>query len=125
MRGQNHLETMRRRGYAPRLVRIETDTDYRNRWADEWPALGTGEALLQIVPGERPNPAALRCVVGLAVQVDGCDSEAVALWREACLAAKASRVITAHFRKVPRYGEGPTFEAIAYTDTEGVLTWPN
>jgi len=122
MRGQRHLEAMRYRGNAPSFVDIETDTDFRMELIDYFPEFSS-VAMMQIMPGEKPTPEKMRCVVGLTVKVDGCDPETVRVWREACIAAKAARVISNVFVRHEVYGDRPRFEGILVTDTAEVLTW--
>lgn len=119
MRGQNLLEALRRSGHAPVTVDIclyETKPWVTQDWAIWYPQFATLQA-------DKPDRAALRCIVGLDVNVSGDDAERVHAMRDACVEAGASRVVATVFENKD---SGPDYErcrAIEVTDTKGLLTW--
>ncbi len=119
MRGQAHLEAMRRRGYAPEAVDIclfKTRPGATEDWARWHPQYATLEA-------DKPDRAALRCIVGLAVGIHGSDPMRVHAMRDACISAGAQRVVATVFDDRPGLPDADRFQAIEITDTQGVLTW--
>lgn len=118
MRGQTALEAMRRAGLVPESVDICL-FPVKRHLLGAWPYGATLQA------DAAPNPAALRCIVGLSVRVAGSDARRVAAMRDACIKAGASRVIATVFDGREDGPDYSRFEAVSVTDTEGVLTWPN
>ena len=118
MRGQTQLETLRRRGKAPAVVFIETDSVPGWKGPETWHERANAPAQLQ---GSRASQAELRCVVGLTVCVQGSDPQTVQAMRDACIRAKAARVIAS----VSQCTGPERFECLEVSDTMGVLTWPN
>lgn len=116
MRGRAALESMRRDGYAPSLVIIDLD-DHKLRMAKDWEHHNPTTARLAPA-GEPPHRADLRCVVGLTVFVHGDEPEAVHAWRDACIEAKARRVVAA-VTVLDTYHEA--FQTTEIHDTAGVL----
>ena len=122
MRGADALRELRRDGYAPNLVIIDLEDDRLRSWAD-WDRLTPTIAELAVAPGEAPARADLRCVFGLTVFVTGEDQAAVRAWRDACIAAKAKRVIAAvtHCVNPAAAPEFHRFDTCDLTDTSGAL----
>lgn len=121
MRGQAQLEALRRSGKAPAVVFIETDSAPRWRGPETW----LDRAAPAQLQASKPDLAALRCVVGLTVCVQGSDRATVHAMRDACIRAKASRVIASVSEcrnSAPGYER---FECVEVSDTMGVMTWPN
>lgn len=116
MRGQAQLEAMRRRGKAPAVVFIETDSLPRWRGPETW---ADHDAPAQL-HATKPDLSDLRCIVGLTVCVQGSDKARVHAMRDACIRAKAARVIASV--SVP---DGEWFECVEVSDTGGLLSWPN
>lgn len=122
MRGADALRELRRDGYAPNLVIIDLEEDRLRSWAD-WDRLTPTIAELAVAPGEAPARADLRCVFGLTVFVTGEDQASVRAWRDACIAAKAKRVIAAVTRCVNPAAppEFHRFDTDDLTDTSDAL----
>lgn len=118
MRGQAQLETMRRRGRVPDAVMLHTNADERLRMWQDWAERTPNIAFLE--SSGAPVQADLRCVVGLTVNVHGDDAARVRRWFDACVKAKAGRVVA--FVTVARGAE--TFECAEVLDSKGLLTWP-
>ena len=116
MRGQDQLEAMRRKGFVPAFVVIETDSfgfDIPEMWSHRSPAIA------QLQHEGKPNPADLRCIVDLIVSVHGTDESKVHAMRDACIKAGAKRTIsTLSVARTPY-----RYEAIEVTDTDGILQW--
>lgn len=124
MRGHQDLIAMRRSGYVPHVVFVDIGPD-RLRMSDGWAERNPASAYLCVGGDERPSRSDLRCVVGLTVSVHGEDVAAVHAMRDACIEAKAKRVIatvTKCTNATPKYER---FETIEVTDTEGHMVWPN
>ena len=120
MHGADHLIAMRRQGSAPSMVRIDTDPGVlRNDRL--WP-FDPDQPQLHIGPDENLRRLDLRCLVDLPVQIGGCDAERVKAVTEACIAAKASRVIACTHRR-QGHPDYPTFPIVSVTDTEGAMEW--
>ena len=122
MRGADALRELRRDGYAPNLVIIDLEEDWLHSWR-EWDRLNPTIAKLAPTPGEAPARADLRCVFGLTVFVTGEDKAAVRAWRDACVAARARRVIAAVTRCVNPSAppEFHRFDTDDLTDTSDAL----
>lgn len=122
MRGADALRELRRDSYAPNLVIIDLEEDRLRSWAD-WDRLTPTIAELAVAPGEAPARADLRCVFGLTVFVTGEDQAAVRAWRDACIVAKAKRVIAAVTRCVNPAAppEFHRFDTDDLTDTSDAL----
>ena len=122
MRGADALRELRRDGYAPNLVIIDLEEDWLHSWR-EWDRLNPTIAKLAPTPGEAPARADLRCVFGLTVFVTGEEPAAVHAWRDACIAAKAKRVIAAVTRCVNPAAapEFHRFDTDDLTDTSDAL----
>lgn len=119
MRGHEAILQLRRRGFAPRLVSVETEGP-AIRFDRFFPAIDDGYAMLQIEPHEPVHRVDLRCLLGLVVVVSGCNAERVAAVCAACTAAGAERVIGNTTEPAP----GARFAVVSVTDTEGVFAWP-
>jgi len=119
MRGHQQLIAMRKDGFVPDCVWIDTDHDHLNCWRD-WHGMDSRHAHVQIEPAERRFD--LRCVIGLPCFVQGSDRRRVFAVRDACIAAGAARVI-ASVTQQRGQGDYATFEAIESSDTEGVFAW--
>lgn len=117
LRGQAQLEAMRRRGHVPQAVFICFD-DRRLRMADDWSEHTPSIAHLE--PVGKPSPADLRCIVGLTVFVLGTDAGAVAAMRDACVEARAARVIAMVCAERAPWCS----ECVEVSDTKGLLSWP-
>lgn len=124
MRGAEALREMRLSGYAPSLVIIDLD-DERLRMAVDWQHVNPTTARLAPAANDAPHRTDLRCVVGLKVFVHGDKTEAVHAWRDACIAAKASRVISAVTICTSDVPDYETFKTLEIGDTTGKLTWQN
>ncbi|MBA3589698.1 hypothetical protein [Methylibium sp.] len=118
MRGHEQLLAMRKNGYAPSVVFIETN-DALWQADKDWPEMTPTMAKLRVEAKDSLASLDLRCVVGLKVMVDGHEQARVDAVATACQTAKAKRVITT----VTTFGDGNP-EVIRMTDTDGVLTWP-
>ena len=117
MRGHDQLIAMRRRGMVPAIVFVSCDPD-RLGQAGDWSAHTPEMAVVDIEPADRPETLDLRFLVGLLVKVDGLDAGRVESVTQACIAAKAARVIAS---TVAPNGCGVRITGI--TDTEGTLAW--
>lgn len=115
LRGQAQLEAMRRRGHAPDAVFIDCGGD-RLRMAEGW----ASQQRAHLAANGPVSQADLRCIVGLTVFVGGGLPCQIRAMRDACVRAKAKRVIATICE--PR---GEVFECVEVTDTEGLLSWPN
>lgn len=119
MRGAAALEAMRRDGYAPSLVILELD-DAKLQMARDWERHNPTTA--HLAPnGEPAHRADLRCVVGLTVFVHGDEPLSVHAWRDACIKAKAKRVVAAVTRCTDPTPLYERFETTEIHDTAGVL----
>jgi len=119
VKGQDALLTMRRGGKAPSIVFVETTSDRLKTWRD-WQAVTPGMATLLIEHDDVPALLDLRCVVGLVVSIAGDCEEFVGRVHDACIEAKASRVIST----VTRPNHRGDHEVIRITDTTGAMVWP-
>lgn len=120
MRGHEQLIAMRMRGLLPPYgVAIETDAQ-PSRWPMLWAASPYEPCMahVHIGPSERLGGLDLRYLVGLEVKVDGQDAERVRAVFEACLRAKAQRVIGVVFT---RRGENCTTQQMM--DSKGEANW--
>ena len=117
MRGHEQLLAMRRRGMVPAIVFISCDPDTLGE-AGDWQARTPEMAAVVIEPADQPEMLDLRFLVGLLVKVDGLDAERVERVTQACIEAKAARVIAS---TVAPAGYGLRITGI--TDTEGTLGW--
>lgn len=122
MRGHQDLIAMRRRGYVPHVVFIDIGQD---RLWDGWVERTPWSAHLCVGESEQPSRADLRCVVGLTVSVHGEDAARVHALRDACIEARAARVIATVSRCTHDVLKYERFECSEVTDTAGVMTWPN
>lgn len=114
MQGHAALIEMRKQGYAPTLVMIETDPAL---WcaSRDWMEHTPNRAALRIEVTDSLQSLDLRCLVGLKVMVNGCDEQRVEQVTAAAVKAKASRVIG--FVHASKASGG--FEVVRMTDTEG------
>jgi hypothetical protein len=119
MRGQAALEAMRRSGVVPAWVWIDTD-HWRSDVPETWQVYAPQHAHLQ---STKPDRAALRCVVGLPVQIDGEDRERVNAMRDACIAAGAKRVIASLYERRDDVPDYERYQVIEVSDTDGRQTW--
>lgn len=92
MRGHDSIIAMRRRRVSPTCVWF-TVADACDVWRD-WPSW-TAHGQVWVEPGDSVPLLDLRFVVGLECWVDGTDERRVLQLHEACVQAKASRVLTA------------------------------
>ena len=120
MKGAESLRFMRRRGYAPSMVFLDTEDNRLRPWAD-WERINPNHAHLTPERNDVPARADLRCVVGLRVLVQGDDADAVHAWRDACIAAKASRVVASVTRCIESDPLYARYETLEMTDTAGLL----
>ncbi len=120
MQGHEQLIAMRLSGSAP--VRVCIDTDAGALRNDRlWP-FDPDHPQLHIGPDENVRRLDLRCLVGLTVQVGGCDERRVDAVVDACIRAKATRVIGMTHRPEGE-GEFQTLPVIRVTDTTQEMTW--
>jgi hypothetical protein len=122
MRGHDDVIRMRRAGEAPSMVRIETDEGFNRFGFGAHPPHGTDQPQIFIGPTEAAHRLDLRFVVGLFVQVNGCNGERVAAVAQACINANADRVLGVTHREQGQ-GEFRHFPVISVTDTKGVMAW--
>jgi hypothetical protein len=118
MRGHEALIAMRKGGFIPDMVFIDTEADRLRQWED-WQAETPAQAALYIEPRDSLLSIDLRCVVALTVSVSGSDAKRVAAVAAACEQARAERVI-AHVMAPGKHGD---LCCVAITDTKGVMTW--
>lgn len=120
MQHADKLIAMRKQGWLPSMVYI--DLDFKTR-VDRLTPFNPEFPDLFIAPDESVQRLDLRMLVDLTVKVTGNDAERVAAVTEACVKAKAKRVIgvTHQQHGTPEY---PRFDVVRITDTEGALTWP-
>lgn len=115
MRGHEPLVAMRMHGMTPATVEMQVDRPMPAWFWREWltERLPGQPIHARILVAEDDSPARidLRCLIGLAVQVNGPNPDRVAAVAAACTEAGAERVITV-------CGD-------VITDTEGLLSWPN
>jgi hypothetical protein len=122
MRGMSKLVDLRRIGTTPDVVFIETDDALAWRGPETWHERESAPAQLQ---APKPDLSVLRCIVGLTVCVQGSDLSRVHAMRDACISARAARVIASVSQCVDSMPGYERFECIELTDTAGVLAWPN
>lgn len=115
MRGHTPLIAMRKAGFVPDWVFVETGPDVLEAWRD-WPAIDNSRAQVQIEPTDRHLD--VRFAVGLLCYVAGDDAKRVHQVRDALIAVKASRVIASVFERRPREG----FVLVECSDTANILT---
>lgn len=115
MKGHQPIIKMRMNGSVPNCVWIDTDEDKLESWR-YWPELDNRRASVQLEPSDK-HPD-MRYVIGLPCYIQGSDSRAVFRARDACIEAKASRVIATVMQKFGR-GEFTAFRTIEVTDTSG------
>lgn len=122
MRGHEDIVRIRRNGDAPSIVHIDTDEGFDRFGAGaHWPH-SPDHPQVHVGPSEATHRLDLRFVVGLMVQVNGCDPERVEAVTEACIEAKASRVIGITHRREGK-GEFERFPVVKVTDTQGDMAW--
>lgn len=119
MKGHQPLIDMRMAGSIPSCVWIDTDEDKLESWR-YWPAMDNRRASVQLDPTDK-HPD-MRYVIGLPCYIQGTDSKAVFKARDACIEAKAARVIAMVMEK---YGQGEfaAFRVVEVTDTAGQQTF--
>jgi len=105
MTGDKELFAMRRSGLKPEFVWISDFTS---------PTL---DGFTVRIAGDTPELQDLRFLVGVTALVEGADKARLNRISEACMDAKARRVIAA-------LSDPTSFEVIQITDTEGEMTWP-
>jgi hypothetical protein len=116
MKGHEPLLAMRRAGFTPLSVHFTVGPD---PLCTDWPKFGN-RASVEIEPSDAVSRLDLRYVVGLEVHVLGHDEVRVVELHGACIAAKASRVISSVHE--------PRRHAVTrLLDSAGKLegTWPN
>lgn len=94
MRGHEPLIALRRRGQAPASVWFNVGPADA-MWRDWHVGSISGAARIWVQPADSVPLLDLRFVVGLQCWVDGNDARRVLQLHEACVQAKASRVLTA------------------------------
>ena len=128
MKGHEPLISMRMKGSVPSCVWIDTDEDKLGAWKT-WtytdkqgrsiPYADNLKESVQIEPSDkRPD---MRYVVGLPCYIFGSDSKSVFAVRDACIEAKASRVIATVMQRFGK-GEFVAFRTVEVTDTAGHMT---
>lgn len=123
MRGHERIRRQRLAGWAPALVRVETDGGpLPLSWHDSPPGDPVPE--IRIDPADALRRLDLRFLTGLVVAVTGCEAGRVAAVAGACEAAGAVRVIATTLERDDSTGEAH-FDAVRVTDTEGALAWPS
>jgi hypothetical protein len=122
MQGHEPLLAMRRAGQAPAVVFIDVDLPtlvpmpLDLQWQEVTPLL----ASIEIGADETVARLDLRCVIGLTVHVSGVLHRRVSTVRDACIAAKAKRVIASFMVVDAKARDGYSIDHI--TDTEGHMT---
>lgn len=121
MRGREALIELRQAGYAPDWVFIDVDQEKDKLFhARDWTWMDRSTAILQTQKrDDRPD---MRVVNGLRVFIQGENAERVFALRDACIAAKASRVIASHMRRMGS-GEFAAFHTVKVTDTAGFMDY--
>ncbi len=117
MKGHTQLIAMRKDGFAPSVVFVETNPELFAAVHD-WHEYAPNRAQVRIEASDNPDTADLRFLVGLSVMVNGNDLDRVRRVGKACERAKASRVVTFVSKLV-----NDRFETVEMTDTEGRVTW--
>jgi hypothetical protein len=116
MLNADRLIDLRRQGYAPDMVYI--DLDFPVKHDRLWP-FDPQYPLLHIGPDENVRRIDMRCLVGLTVQIAGEDADRVQAVTEACINAKAERVIACTYRPTTN----ARLDLASITDTEGTIAW--
>lgn len=115
MTGHEALIAMRKRGYVPRVVFIDTTPDHLSMQR-EWTDVNRSHACINIAESDSLAGLDLRCVVGLSVVVSGeslSRCKAVGLMSEQ---AGAKRIIVNVTRPL-QHGAWPRTELLYCTDT--------
>lgn len=121
MRGFEELIAMRKRRFVPSMVWINTDSENTLPLASDWHEFDNTNTQLQTEPGDKARSLDMRCVIGLPCYVQGNVKAEVLAMRDACIKAKASRVIAAVMRQIG-HGEWIAFQVDECSDTQGHLT---
>lgn len=117
MRGHQQLIAMRNAGAVPDVVWIDTDLP-KLPMPGDWHEITPRHAHLQLDASDRLARLDLRCVIGLTVSVSGSDVHRVRAVRDACIDAKAKRVIAATTTPIG-IDEFIAFKLVELTDTAG------
>jgi hypothetical protein len=117
MRGHQALIDMRMRGYAP-VGHVTIDVDGPTVLAKPWPCFMADYPLICDEKSDSPTRCDLRFLVGLEVNVTGCDESKVRGFYAAAVKAKAARVMAIlHDQR--------TSKVLSIEDSKGELTWQN
>lgn len=119
MTGHEALVAMRKRGFTPRVVFIDTEPDALEMWR-HWPDENRSHACISVGREESLIGLDLRCVVGLVVIVSGENAARGKAVGALCEQAQASRVVVNVTRTVWR-NDCPHSEVLHCTDTAGVI----
>lgn len=107
MNGHQAILKMRRSGAKPAYVWLQ-DT-----------GLPPGDFAVTLAKTDNPAALDLRFLIGTTALAESDNPARLDAMRKACIAAKASRVVTNLNQKTDPW----RFEIIETTDTDGVLTW--
>lgn len=121
MRGHESLIAMRRAGFVPDWVFIDTDPDALEAWRD-WHKLDNRRASILVEPADRRFD--FRFAIGLKCYVSGEDADRVHSVRDALIDARAERVIASVLERRGS-GEFVAFNLTECTDTAGLMTMEN
>ncbi len=121
MQGHQALLEMRRAGRAPGAVFIDVDLPTLTPMDEDlqWQNVDPSSADIEIAVDEPVHRLDFRFVIGLTVHVSGCEAKRVEAVRDACIAAKAKRVIASF---MVRADSRDGFDVARITDTEGHFT---
>lgn len=92
MRGHDSILTMRRSGYRPAVVFVETSSD-EPPWCRDWQDTFTSIATVWLEPSDNPAGLDLRFAHGLVVAITADDSERSTAIRSAFQAAEPRQLI--------------------------------
>lgn len=99
MRGHEQLLVMRRKGFSPKWVFIDTWTEEGGAWSD-WPVETPHRAHVEVHGNDLISGLDFRFVVGLQVLVMGRELYRLQAIGDACKEAGARRVLIAHAHHV-------------------------
>lgn len=117
MRGHQALIDMRMRGYAP-VGHVTIDVDGPTVLAKTWPNFMADYPQICVEKSDSPTRCDLRFLVGLNVNVTGCDEPKVRAFTAAAMRAKAARVMAI-------VHEQRNSKVLSIEDSKGELTWQN
>lgn len=92
MRGHHSILSMRREGYRPAVVFIETSQD-EPPWCRDWQTVFTSIATVWVEPTDRVAQLDFRFAHGLVIALTADDSERTASLRAALQAASPKQLI--------------------------------